>query len=344
MRREVFARMNHCRIMRAGWSGLLGLAAGGALLAAADAEVVYFTGFETAEGYPDASVYPELRGQRGWRGEGSGGNGLLRDFFAGHGQQAYVGFLAPAPKDVMLSLWRPLGADDPDPARPVWTFSVLMQVVDSTNGHYDDFYWSAYNRQGTRLFTVNFDNSRAEIFYALEDSAEFLPTGFGFSNDALYELELVMNFARNNWIARLNGVVIVDSVPITTGDAALNLGDVDAVWSVREPAAPGDNYLLFDEYTVRIETGRTTIPPSLELLGLNADGECELYVHGERGLRYSIEVSNDLRKWAALGTYPMPDGVLSDGRPAPGLLHFVDSTSPGFSRSFYRVREASAAP
>lgn len=326
-----------------GWGLILGgLVAGFA--GAAEPQVIFSTGFEAREGYSDADAFLELRGQQGWLGEGSGGNGLLYDFFPGYGQQAYVGFLAPAPKDLDLTLWRPLDAPAPSPDQPIWVFSVLMQVVDSENGHYDDFHWSAYNQDGVRLFTVDFDNSRAEIFYALEDSAEFIPTGFGFSNEVIYELQLVMNFARNNWIARLNGVVIVDSLPITTQNAALNLGDVDAVWSLREQGAPGDNYLLFDEYQVWIEPELQTIPPSLEVLGLNPDGEFELYLHGERGLRYELEVSSDLRQWDSLQVVTLPDGVDADGQPAAGLLYFVDTTAPGFDHSFYRVREVPVGP
>ncbi|MCB1127703.1 MAG: hypothetical protein KDM81_14515 [Verrucomicrobiae bacterium] len=292
------------------------------------ADVLFLTGFEVSEGYSDAEAMVPLRGQQGWQGEGSGGNGLVWEFFEGWGQQAYLGFLAPAPKDDFLVLWKPLGLPDPDPARPVWKFSTLMQVVDSTNGQYDDFRWSVYNRDGHRLLTVDFDNSSLTINFAREDSADFTPTGFEFRNDVLYWLEILVNFGRNSWMARLNGTVIVDSQPLVAGEGALNLGDVDPVWAIREPGAPGDNYLLFDEYSVSLEPGRT-IPPSIELLGVNAQGEFELYLHGERGLTYSIEVSGDLREWLSLGEYSLEDG----------FLYFVDTSSPGFDASFYRARE-----
>jgi hypothetical protein len=291
-------------------------------------EVLFRTGFEVEEGYSDAADQVDLRGQQGWLGEGSGGNGLLWEFFEGRGQQAYIGFLAPAAKDDFLVLWRPLELSDPDPAKPIWKFSVLMQVVDSTNGHYDGFRWSAYNRDGQRLLTVDFDNASLAIHYALEDSAEFVATGFEFSNEALYQLEILMNFGRNNWIARLNGAVIVDSQPLTLGSSALNLGDVDAVWALGESGSPGDNYLLFDDYTVSVEPGRT-IPPSIEILGINAQGEFEVYLHGERGLTYAIDVSSDLKEWVTLDEYTLDEG----------LLYFVDTTSPGFDFSFYRARE-----
>lgn len=71
------------------------------------ATVIYATGFEVEEGYSYADEFLPLRGQMGWIGEGSGGNGLLTNFFEGFGQQAYVGFAPPAPKDELLNIWRP---------------------------------------------------------------------------------------------------------------------------------------------------------------------------------------------------------------------------------------------
>lgn len=98
--------------------------------------LVYGTSFDATEGYDPGKP---LRGQQGWQAEGSGGNGLVEDFFEGWGQQGYIGYNPPAPKDEVLSVWRPLNAPKPTPAQPVWKFSVWMQLVDSTNGEYDDF-------------------------------------------------------------------------------------------------------------------------------------------------------------------------------------------------------------
>ncbi|MBM3881203.1 MAG: hypothetical protein FJ387_16020 [Verrucomicrobia bacterium] len=290
--------------------------------------LIYYTGFERSEGYSAADDLLPLRGQMGWVGEGSGGNGLLDEFISGYGQQAFVGFAPPAPKDQVLSVWRPIGGTPPGPDLPIVRFSVLMQIVDSTNGEYDDFRWSVYNTAGARLFTLDFDNSRAEIFFALDDAAGYQPAGFTFRNDVVYWLDLVMNFARNNWLAIMNGQVVVDAQPITTTNARLDLGDVDAVWAIRRKGFPGDNYLLFDEYQITAEPG-PFIPPILELVGFEPDGQFRLYLHGERGLRYSIDVSEDLVRWDSLGT----------NRVANGFLDFLDSTAPGTPRGFYRARQ-----
>lgn len=286
---------------------------------------MFWTGFDAAEGY---DVAKPLRGQQGWQGEGSGGNGLVTDFFEGWGQQAFIGYAPPAPKDDFLSLWRPLQAPAPTPEQPVWKFSVWMQIVDSTNGEYDDFRWRAFNSAGQRLFALDFQNATLDINYLLDDGAGFRSTGFTFDPDVIYLLEIWMNFARNNWQAVLNGQVVVDAQPITTTGARLDLGDVDAFWALRTKGAPGDNYLLFDEYIVTVEP-TDHIPVTLELLGLNSRNEFELYVHAERDRRFALDATVNLVDWTPLATNRLSDGS----------WFFTDKSSAGSPLRFYRARE-----
>jgi len=329
-----------------GWAGLrtvlgwLALAAVAPDLAAQSpgggSSVLYGTGFEVSEGYTPADQFSDLRGQLGWLGEGSGGNGLLTNFFDGWGQQAYIGFTPPAAKDDLLNLWRPITPPSIDPASPVLRFSVLMQVVDSTNGLYDDFRWSVYNTNSERLFTLDFDNSRAEIFYALDEQPPvFHSTGFKFSNGDIYDLSILMNLARNDWIALMNGRVIVDAQPMTTTQASLSISDVDAVWVIRGrtpsgDSQPGNNYMLWDDYLITSES-ESSIPPILETVGRHPDGTFELVVHGERGLKYSVDVTSDMEGWTSLGTNVLTTGALS----------FPDPSASGYDFSFYRARQVS---
>jgi len=287
--------------------------------------VLFATGFEPAEGY---NANQSLRGQAGWLGEGSGGNGLVPDFFEGWGQQAFIGYSPPAPKDDVLSLWRPFKVAAPTPDRPVWKFAVWMQVEDSTNGEYDDFRWSAYNTENIRLFSLNFENASTNITFALEDDTTFQASGFTFSTEVIYLLEIWMNFARNNWQAVMNGQVVVDAQPITTTGARLDLSDIGAVWELGTQGAAGDNYLLFDDYQLTIEP-TDHIPATLELLGFNEQGEFELYLHSERGRTFSLDVSSDLREWTSLATNTLDEG----------WWFFSDATAPDYPVSYYRARE-----
>jgi hypothetical protein len=201
--------------------------------------------------------------------------------------------------------------------------------VDSFNTNYDNFYWSVYNAQGDPLITLDFDNYDLGIYYLLDGTNDFVWTGQTFVNDDTNTLVMTMNFPQNSWSATFDGVVLVTNQPITTIRAPLNLGDVDAVWTVYDTNAPGDNYMLFDNYRITAEV----IPPPaprLEALGRFGDGQFLLRVLGQSGERFAIEATTNFTQWTALKT-----NVITDG-----FFDYVDSSAPAFSRRYYRARWA----
>jgi hypothetical protein len=288
---------------------------------------LYSTQYEAVEGYNRNLT---LLGQNGWTGSGSGGNGLVTNYFPGVGgvQQAYIGFSPPLPNEVFLSAWRPINFAPVPTNTPIVKFSVLMGIWDSDNGQWDDFYWSVYNSHGDRLFTLDFDNYNLNIYYALDGTNDFVVTGRTFTNDIPYTLLITLNFAQNQWSATLGGVGLVTNKPITTVGAPLNLGDIDAVWSVFTTNAPGNNYMVFDNYQVTAES--VSIPPAkLMILGRTVDNQLLLRLNGPSGYRYAIEAATNLVNWAALKT-----NVVSDGS-----FDFADTTAGNFPRSrYYRAR------
>ena len=289
---------------------------------------VYETGFDPTEGYELA----ELVGQLEWVGDDTGGNGIVEDFFPGYEQQGFIGFFPPDKAEDFLNLWRPINFFPLADEMPVVQFSVLMEIVNSTeaNGQSDDFRWSVYNTEDHRFFTLDFDNQSKAIHYVLDDTEEFISTGFAFTNIGPYELTIDMNFKRNLWTAALDGTVMVAGQPITTQDATLSLGDVDAVWAIRTPGNPGNNYMLFDEYRITARAANS-IPARLRAIERLADGRFLLRVFGEPGLHYVIESSANLSTWIPVKTNlaPNPDGIFD----------FLDDSSVGQSRRYYRAKE-----
>ena len=286
------------------------------------ATLIYRTGFEGHEGY---NTNLSLAGQNGWVHEGSGGNGLVVDFLPGAGQSAYIGFGAPSGSNEFLNVWRPVNLAPVPTNLSVVTFSVTMMLVDSGNGRRDDFRWSFYNTNAARLFTLDFDNASESINYAL-DSGDFVSTGFQFTRGAAHELTVVLNFPRNRWQAALDGVALSAPLPITTTNAPLNLGDVDAVWAVRTPGSAGNNYLVFDNYQLTGEP-RVTVP-GLKVGGLQPGGTLRLQITGEAAIRHVLEASTNLTQWAPVLTNSVPGGAFDVLDGAPGSL----------LRRFYRVR------
>ena len=118
----------------------------------AQSTVLYETHFERAEGYDPAF---DLAGQRGWLIDGTGGNGLLADFFPGLGQQAYLGFTPPS-TGAVTTVWRPINFNPAPAGNPIVHFSVKMQIEKSTQSGDDDFRWTAYITNCSPLFELSF--------------------------------------------------------------------------------------------------------------------------------------------------------------------------------------------
>lgn len=287
--------------------------------------VIYQTGFEASEGFSGKFT---LAGQGLWTRFGSGGNGIVTNYFEGLGQQAYIGAVAPTSPDDSLSVYVPIHFK-PDPRRKeVVTFSVLMAVMDSSTTNRDDFRWSAYNSKGQRLFSLDFDNHQLLVSYGLDDGKGFISTGTQFTNDSLYEITIQMNFDRNLWSASANGLSLVNALPMTTKfDTVLDLADIDAVWLPRDPQKPGDNYLLFDNYRIAVEN-LDVVPPLLEAVSRLPDGKFLLRLVGEPGIQYQIQGSTDFKVWDTLQTAVAPNN---------GILDFLDVEAARSSQRFYRA-------
>ena len=286
---------------------------------------VYSTQFEAAQGYNDSNS--DLIGQAGWLGSGTGGNGLISNAISGQGQSAYIGFAAPNPGDDMLFVWKPIDFNAVAAGYPIVKFSTQMKIEDSTNNLYDIFRWSIYNAQNDRLFSLDFDNDFLDIGYLLDGTNQIVFTTNKFVNATTYTLTVTMNFASNRWSASLNNTLIATNKSITTINAPLNLGDVDAVWLVNQISgtnAPGDNYMIFDNYTITAE-----MPPAqVQFLGRTGEGWSLLRVNGQNNSRWSLDATTNHVNWTALKT-----NVISGT-----FFDHVDTTSAGLPRRFYRAR------
>ncbi len=288
---------------------------------------VFLTHFEPGEGYTNNF---DLVGQGGWLGQGTGGNGIVSNFIAGQGQQAYLGYAAPKPGEDYSVIYHPLNFNPLPAALPVVKFSVLMNIVDSTNDGFDNFRWTVYNRNIERLFSLDFDNYYTNISYLLDGTNVLAPTGVSFAPGANYPLLVTMDFASNRWSATFNNTLLVTNQPISTIGATLDLGDIDAEWLIYDTNTPGNNYLLFDNYFVTAEAYPVTPvqPARVEFLDITEEGWALLRVFGQANSRWALEATTNLVNWTALKT-----NVVSD-------IYFdvVDKTAAGLPRRYYRAR------
>lgn len=278
------------------------------------AMVLYQTGFESSEGY---NTNRDLVGQKGWVGAGSGGNGIAAGFFPGKGQQAYLGYKPPLANDTSLFVYQPINKSVPRAQ-----FSVTMAIVDSSNGNWDDFYWSVFNQQGNQLVILDFDNFSTNVYYVLQGATNRTATGVKFSNGVAYQLNVILDYTNNRWSATFGPDLLATNQPITTSGAALNLGDIDAAWVVYGTTA-GDNFMVFDNYQINADLPQ----PLLSVLAM-VNGSPTLHVTGSTGSQFALEASTNVLDWLPLKTNTI----------SGGSFDYVDAAAAGLPRRFYRAR------
>jgi hypothetical protein len=263
-----------------------------ALQAFAVPVVVYATQFEPAEGF---DLNFDLAGQKGWTNAGLGGNGLLQGY-SGYGQSAYIGYWPPATYSGFY-LWHPN-----KPAftnYPLLTFTVDMALVDSTNAFRDVFLWTAYNTAGNALFSLSFFSSNPgqwDIYYMQDSDTVYRGTGWQIASSNIFNVRMTMNFPSNRWDAWVGARQVVTNALVTGTNAPKNLGDMDAVWLPDSHAGTGNNFMIFDNYTISGEV------PKLDPPVFIAGGQHRIRANGPNGLRYSLDVSTNLATWAPLRT------------------------------------------
>ncbi len=211
---------------------------------------LYTTGFETNEGY---STLYTLAGQGDWQETSDGGNGIVPDFFPGSGQQAYIGLFPPSAAQASVTVYHDLPATMVSGSNAVVRFTVSFELVDSVNGKRDNFQWTFLNRSQQFLFSLDFDMETLGISYALNDTAGFRATGEDFLPSGIFDMEILADFSKNEWSATINNQPVVTAQPISTRpgtEISRDLGNVDVTWAIYDPANPGDNFMVFDDYRV----------------------------------------------------------------------------------------------
>ncbi len=284
------------------------------------AQIIYSTGFEPGEGY---ELKYTLAGQGGWLAEGTGGNGLVENNFENLGNQAYIGFFPPEKEDEgYVNLWRPI--DIPENEANRIRFSVIMMIADMDKEQRDEFRWSIYNSETKRLASIDFDNHSREINYELDDGKGFQVTEFGFERNAVYELSIDMDFKDNHWSAFIGGETMLEKQPLTTTGAKLDLGDISAVWVIREIGKPGDNYMVFDNYKIEQLKEDKEMPWRGENLSLEMKNGLPVITLGPG--KCVLEASANLKHWETLAT-------------SPETTKHTDNDFPNHPKRFYRLQK-----
>ena len=230
---------------------------------------LYNTNFEPGEGFD--SKQP-LAGQAGWVSVANqtGGNGIGVNQIPNLSQQGLVGQTPLTNAAASIQVYHPFSYDFGQGDFPIVNFSTVLRIAGSTNGGNDRFSFSPGQGldnsagEGTRgsYFSVVFDNATSRVYYQYPvgralpagglSSGQLIPTGVSFSRDVIYSLAMVLDYQSGRWSATLNGTPLVSGLPFYDNRNAtpVRLTRISADWTPADPAAPGDGYMVFDQYSV----------------------------------------------------------------------------------------------
>lgn len=245
-------------------------------------------------------------------------------------------------------LWRPVNIDPVALNQEVATFSMVFGIKDSSSAssfRRDNFEVMIYNQSGTTIGALQFDNKTLDSsnqpyrsIYRTEwngSSLTYKNTGYTFLPQTLETLEIRVNFRTNRWTASLGGVPLFQDLVFYSPASTQNLGSFRVRMIVSNPSTvttylqPGDNYLLFDDYTVRTDALTTELEMSR-----TSSGAAKLTWNEEAGVTYQVEYSSDCKTWNSNLVNSKHTAALT------GTANFTDPTTPIPARRFYRVKRS----
>jgi len=203
--------------------------------------------------FDDPKQYPldsDLGGQNGWLSFGNGNAVVATNGISGSGNGVLLGADFSQPNVPEMFVWTPLNLAPP-PHYGV-RFTTTLHINDSTNRLFDVFSWQFFNHDTNVLFGIIFDNRTFGIEYVLDDRTVH-QTGRAFQTGVAMELIIDMNFQHNVWQAQLDGAPLTPPVAISaSGTNQITLNEIAAAWQANNPATPGDNHMIFDNYLVQL--------------------------------------------------------------------------------------------
>ena len=308
---------------------------------------VYFTGFENFVVGEDKII-----GTDSWLGSYAGNrlHGVMSEAqhgVAGIGNAAFIGGFATTITKTTSSnsvfVRRPVDLDPLALNQEVATFSVVFGIKDSTVARRDNFEFLIYNRSNVLLGGLQFDNSTLEginkprrLIYRLSwntstSSMQYVLTSFNFLPETLENLEFRINYRTNRWTALLSDVPIFQDISFYTGTATKNFGYVIAKMAVATTTStsilPGDNYMLFDDYSVRTDA----LSMALDVTR-TASGAAKLAWNEEAGYSYQVQYSSDCATWKTDLAGSSHTATLTQ------FATFIDPTPTIPQRRFYRIK------
>ena len=302
------------------------------------AATLYETDFESFTPGTD-----NLVGTDGWLATnmGEGVHGIDDEIVPGLGNTAFLGFSPPmiqeeAPPTV--TVFRPLNYDPIDQDRPIIQFEALIAIADSRDDpetpfdeslRKDRFFISVYNMEGRLLAAIVYDNRINTFGLWRNDGTASSDADLEFIIDEPQFLFFRIDFESNTWSAFLDGIPVFTDAVFNGSGQKRDLGTIAAEWTLSNRSAPGDNWMLLDDWIVEA-IPRATEPFQISKIEVTSEDLVELTYPADEGFTYRIEFSTDLENWGELPNSPIT-AEISD----PAATHTDPDRADG--QRYYRI-------
>jgi hypothetical protein len=267
-------------------------------------------------------------------------HGIVDDYFGDGNRSGTLGLFIPETDDKIITVYRPIAYDPIESGSPVIEFSASVAIIDSDETRfYDSFHISVFSSTDDLLGSVVFDNTEENLGIWRSDGIDFFDTGVVFEHSILYQLRIRIDYAGNTWTATLDDTALFTDAPFTKAKAQRDLGDFSVEWEISDIANPGDNWILFDDWTVvaRSISDPDNVPAqpfAATRLSRRPNGNIVLRWQAEPNRQYQVEDSPNLTDWNT----SLPDSLITTGN-NDVTATFIDQTSRRAKLRYYRVRE-----
>ena len=268
-------------------------------------------------------------------------HGIDDEIIPGLGNSAFLGFAPPsipAPSAPIITVFRPSNYDPIGQNRPIIQFEALIAIADSRDNdrtpedeslRKDRFLISIYNMEAQLLGSIIYDNRASSFGLWRNDGADSADSNIEFILEEPQFLFFRIDFSNNTWSAFLDGIPIFTDEVFNASGNSLTLGTIAAEWLLSNRTAPGDNWMLFDDWIVEAKP-RPTEPFRISQIEITAGDLVELTYPADEGFSYRFESSPDLKNWSELPNSPI-DAEVSD----PAATH--SDPNPADGNRYYRI-------
>ena len=295
----------------------------------------------------DFSEFPvgedQLAGQNGWTGTNQGQqvHGIDSNVALGIGNTAYLGSNRPDIGTDFVSVSRAL-SEGAEPATTNVRFETVFGITESLDGGNDVFAFAFFNEQGDFLAAIQFDTTEADYGIWTDDGNELVYTDEAYLAGILHHLRIEIDLESNQWSADLDDIPLFENALFTTTTAERNLGEVAVEWQITDISDPGDNWLLFDDWSLVSLEDTSEIPDErfqITQISIGEDGARHLEWPAVQGISYQVEVSTNGEEW----NRDLPDSLITADESSTTLT-YIDRTENSEDQRLYRIVWLGTAP